>query len=230
MNEALKPAVADDDIVTCDACPVLCRIRLGRTGACDRYGNVAGKLTRLDPFVITQNIAARRAAGATKDDALQVLMDSRYSDGAALTPNEITGILTAAMFAGHHTSSGTAAWTLIELLRHPEWLGRVVDEIDALHAGDAPLSYQSSMRRNEIDCIEGIAGNPEAMSARLNQRTSSSSWSVVTISVPDARAVNPSMIEDGNASTPTGWRVCIDTFGCTIISIWPRRMPSSSSA
>jgi len=93
--------------------------------------------------LITQSIAARRAAGASKDDALQVLMDSRYSDGAALTPNEITGILTAAMFAGHHTSSGTAAWTLIELLRHPEWLGRVVDEIDAIHAGDAPLSYQS---------------------------------------------------------------------------------------
>ena len=27
------------------------------------------------------------------------------------------------MFAGHHTSSGTAAWTLIELLRNPAWLG-----------------------------------------------------------------------------------------------------------
>jgi hypothetical protein len=39
-------------IVTCDACPVLCRIRPGRTGACDRYGNVEGRLTRLDPFVI----------------------------------------------------------------------------------------------------------------------------------------------------------------------------------
>ena len=24
------------------------------------------------------------------------------------------------MFAGHHTSSGTASWTLIELLRHPD--------------------------------------------------------------------------------------------------------------
>ena len=29
-------------IVVCDACPVLCRIRPGRTGACDRYGNVGG--------------------------------------------------------------------------------------------------------------------------------------------------------------------------------------------
>jgi hypothetical protein len=42
------------DIVTCDACPVLCRIRPGKTGACDRYGNVEGALVRMDPFVITQ--------------------------------------------------------------------------------------------------------------------------------------------------------------------------------
>ena len=42
------------DVVTCDACPVLCRIRPGKTGACDRYGNVDGALVRMDPFVITQ--------------------------------------------------------------------------------------------------------------------------------------------------------------------------------
>ena len=40
------------DIVTCDACPVLCRIRLGKTGACDRYGNVDGRLARMDPLVL----------------------------------------------------------------------------------------------------------------------------------------------------------------------------------
>jgi sterol 14-demethylase len=93
--------------------------------------------------MITEIVARRRAEGARRDDALQVLMDARYADGAALTPNEITGILTAAMFAGHHTSSGTAAWTLIELLRHPEWLARVRDEVDRLHGGDAPVTYQS---------------------------------------------------------------------------------------
>src|SRR5262244_1799658 len=43
-----------EGIVVCDACPVLCRIRPGKTGACDRYGNVDGKLARLDPFVVAQ--------------------------------------------------------------------------------------------------------------------------------------------------------------------------------
>src|SRR5688572_29788892 len=42
------------DIVRCDACPVLCRIRKGQSGACERYANVEGKLTRLDPLVVLQ--------------------------------------------------------------------------------------------------------------------------------------------------------------------------------
>ncbi|HLI10528.1 MAG TPA: 6-hydroxynicotinate reductase [Alphaproteobacteria bacterium] len=46
----------DQGIVTCDACPVLCRIRPGRTGACDRYGNVEGVLTRMDPMVLAQKV------------------------------------------------------------------------------------------------------------------------------------------------------------------------------
>ena len=46
----------DDGLVRCDACPVLCRIREGRTGACDRYGNFGGKLVRMDPLVVAQKV------------------------------------------------------------------------------------------------------------------------------------------------------------------------------
>jgi len=41
-----------DDAIRCDACPVLCYIKPGRTGSCDRYGNHDGKLVRLDPHVM----------------------------------------------------------------------------------------------------------------------------------------------------------------------------------
>jgi hypothetical protein len=40
--------------VQCDACPVLCQISPGRTGACDRWGNVDGVLARLDPVLVAQ--------------------------------------------------------------------------------------------------------------------------------------------------------------------------------
>ncbi|HYD57269.1 MAG TPA: 6-hydroxynicotinate reductase [Burkholderiales bacterium] len=53
MSET-QEAVATD-VIRCDACPVLCRIRIGQSGACDRYANVEGKLVRLDPLVVLQN-------------------------------------------------------------------------------------------------------------------------------------------------------------------------------
>ena len=44
-EDALNPDTgqsAGGDIIRCDACPVLCRIRPGRAGACDRYANQDG--------------------------------------------------------------------------------------------------------------------------------------------------------------------------------------------
>ncbi len=52
----------NEGIITCDACPVLCRIRPGRTGACDRYGNVDGVLTRTDPMVIVSRTEEKHGA------------------------------------------------------------------------------------------------------------------------------------------------------------------------
>ena len=45
-------AAEADGIVRCDACPVLCRIRPGRAGACSRYANDEGRLVRTDPLVL----------------------------------------------------------------------------------------------------------------------------------------------------------------------------------
>ena len=47
-------AAEEDGIVRCDACPVLCRIRPGRPGACARYANDNGRLVRVDPVVVMQ--------------------------------------------------------------------------------------------------------------------------------------------------------------------------------
>ena len=39
----------------CDACPVMCYIAEGRTGACDRYGNFGGRIVRCDPVTILEH-------------------------------------------------------------------------------------------------------------------------------------------------------------------------------
>ena len=55
-EDALEPAQgeASSEVIRCDACPVLCRIRKGQSGACDRYANIDGNLVRVDPLVILQ--------------------------------------------------------------------------------------------------------------------------------------------------------------------------------
>jgi hypothetical protein len=59
---AIFGAAEGDGIVRCDACPVLCRIRPGRAGACHRYANEAGRLIRTDPLVLlTRSVQAGAA-------------------------------------------------------------------------------------------------------------------------------------------------------------------------
>ena len=45
-------AVADK--IRCDACPVMCYIKPGAAGACDRYANHNGELVRVDPHVVLE--------------------------------------------------------------------------------------------------------------------------------------------------------------------------------
>jgi sterol 14-demethylase len=93
--------------------------------------------------MITRIIEERRREGREGEDFLQTLMDARYSDGRGLSEHEITGMLLAAMFAGHHTSSVTTAWTLIELLRNPSYLERVVAQIDDVFGEGKPVTFQA---------------------------------------------------------------------------------------
>jgi sterol 14-demethylase len=85
------------------------------------------------------------AAPAAEDrDLLDVLMSITEDDGSPrFSADVVTGMFISMMFAGHHTTSGTAAWTLIELLRHPEEMAAVVAELDALYADGSEVSYQA---------------------------------------------------------------------------------------
>jgi len=97
--------------------------------------------------LVRQIMAGRTAAGQpdrADRDLLDVLMSIRTPQGTvAFSADEITGMFISMMFAGHHTSSGTAAWTLIELLRHPPVLAKTVAELDGLYSDGAEVSFQA---------------------------------------------------------------------------------------
>ncbi len=97
-------------------------------------------------------ISRRREAGRETRDLVQVLTRLRNADGSPrYSADQITGLFISMMFAGHHTTSGSAAWTLIELLRHPEFAGRVIAELDAIYAGNEDVSYQALREIPELE-------------------------------------------------------------------------------
>ena len=59
LSERFEPTARGEEgaggKLRCDACPVMCYIAEGRTGACDRYGNFGGRITRTDPLTIIEH-------------------------------------------------------------------------------------------------------------------------------------------------------------------------------
>jgi 6-hydroxynicotinate reductase len=74
--------MTEDDAIRCDACPVLCYIRPGRTGACDRYANDNGQLVRIDPHVVLDRAVSRG------DSVVPFLDRDREWDGSIVTGPE----------------------------------------------------------------------------------------------------------------------------------------------
>jgi sterol 14-demethylase len=92
--------------------------------------------------LVTEIMEKRAGEKESKINVFQTLIEANYEDGSKLTPHEITGMLIAAVFAGHHTSSGTTAWVLIELLRHPQHLQNVMEEVDRLFDEGEGVSFE----------------------------------------------------------------------------------------
>ncbi len=93
--------------------------------------------------MVTEIIDKRAKKKEKSEDAFQMLIDSTYDDGSRLTAHEITGLLVGTIFAGHHTTAGSAAWILIELARRPEVLKSVLEELDQLFGVDGEVTFQS---------------------------------------------------------------------------------------
>ena len=70
-----------DEKIRCDACPVMCYIADGKSGACDRYANHDGQIVRLDPLTILDR---RMAAG----DSVKPFLGANW-DGGLGQENEV---------------------------------------------------------------------------------------------------------------------------------------------
>ncbi|NEW25218.1 cytochrome P450 [Nocardia cyriacigeorgica] len=113
---------------------------------------------RRELVALVQEIMDTRAANPPADagdrDMLDVLVSVPGEDGKPrFSASEITGIFISMMFAGHHTTSGTAAWSVIELLRHPEQLRKVVTELDELYSDGSDISFGALRQIPQLEAV-----------------------------------------------------------------------------
>ena len=112
----------------------------------------------VDPYADIESFRIRDAAREKLVELVQGIIDRRKERGKVpredrdlldvlisidMSADYITGIFISMMFAGHHTSSGTASWALIELMRHPDTMKAVVAELDDLYADGSDISFQA---------------------------------------------------------------------------------------
>jgi sterol 14-demethylase len=115
-------------------------------------------LAYVDPYLDIESFRIRDAARERLVELVQGIIDRRTERGPVareerdlldvlisidMGADYITGIFISMMFAGHHTSSGTASWALIELMRHPETMKAVVAELDDLYDDGSEVSFQA---------------------------------------------------------------------------------------
>lgn len=100
-------------------------------------------LVELVGQIMSDRLAAPPADKSARD-MLDVLVSIKDDEGRPrFSADEVTGMFISLMFAGHHTSSGTASWTMIELLRHPEVYAEVIKELDDLYADGREVSFHA---------------------------------------------------------------------------------------
>ena len=95
-------------------------------------GAIGRALDRLDELIY-EEIARRREQVDLEErtDILSLLMQARDEDGQAMGDAELRDELVTLLLAGHETTATSVAWAIERLVRHPQKLRRVMEEIDA---------------------------------------------------------------------------------------------------
>ncbi|MCC6166900.1 MAG: cytochrome P450 [Caldilineaceae bacterium] len=74
-------------------------------------------------------LAKRQQHPERYDDLITLLLEQPQKDGTPLPKETIIQLFMGLLFAGHETTAGQAAWTVIQLLQHPDYLAQVQAEI-----------------------------------------------------------------------------------------------------
>lgn len=154
--------------------------------------------------ILAPVIAERRLHPDEYDDFLQDLVNKRFKGGGEVEEELIVNLLIGLMFAGHETTAGQAAWSVIQLIQNPDYLELVLEEIENI----APPGTEIDAKRlSQLHHVHWAVMETERMrpSAELLMRTVEED------------------IEFGNYLIPKGWLVQVtQTLGHHLPALFER--------
>jgi cytochrome P450 family 135 len=102
--------------------------------------------------VIFDEIRHRRASRDLDErhDVLSLLMRSRYDDGSSPSDDHLRDELMTLLIAGHESTATALAWAFELLLRHPDMLARLRDEIDSGQEQYADAVVKETLRLRPV--------------------------------------------------------------------------------
>jgi cytochrome P450 family 135 len=112
------------------------------------------RVERVDAL-LAEEMAERRTAEdlAERDDVLSMLLAARHEDGSPMSDAEIRDELLTLLVAGHETTATALSWAMERLVRHPEKLERLRDEVDAGEEAYLTATIQETLRLRPVIVI-----------------------------------------------------------------------------
>ena len=88
---------------------------------------------RVDELIYEEIAERRRAPDLhAREDILSMLLEARHADeGTPMSDQELRDELLTLLTAGHETTATALSWAVERLIRHPEKLARLIEEVDA---------------------------------------------------------------------------------------------------
>ncbi|HEX6666230.1 MAG TPA: cytochrome P450 [Solirubrobacterales bacterium] len=127
-----------------------------RFGGRGPWARFEGQLREVDDLLYAE-IAEHRSKPdlEERDDILSMLMVARFEDGGAMDDTELRDQLMTLLLAGHETTATALAWTFDLVLRHPEVLARLRDELDAGEDEYLRATISESLRLRPVIPLAG---------------------------------------------------------------------------
>jgi cytochrome P450 family 135 len=100
-------------------------------------------------------IVERREAAdlEARDDILSLLVAARHEDGSPMSDAEIHDELLTLLVAGHETTATALSWAVERLVRHPDKLGRLRDEVAVGEDAYLTATIQETLRLRPVISI-----------------------------------------------------------------------------